>query len=371
MPQAPLSSLLLKWFDKNKRDLPWRKNKDPYAVWISEIMLQQTQVDTVIPFYTRWMKAFPDIAALAHASPDAILKHWEGLGYYTRVRNLHKAAEIILEKHKGIFPEDFQTVLSLPGIGRYTSGAILSIAFDQKLPVLDGNVMRVFARLFLINEPVNSAPVQKKLWKKAEELMPSKRTGDYNQSLMELGALICTPKNPQCALCPLQKICLAKKEGSPSLLPVKTPKTKIEKIRTVIALLWRKNKIFIQKRKAEGFLGGLWEFPGGKVEKQESEEEALQREIKEELGIAIEIIKPRPLIRHAYTRFQVTLYPFDCKPLSNKITRTSATEHQWVKPQALSSFAFPAANKKLIQILTEKNNAERKSCKEGVSDNRR
>ncbi len=353
-PYFTLSRLLLKWFNKNKRNLPWRINRDPYAIWISEIMLQQTQVDTVMPFYTHWMKAFPDIKTLAHASPDAVLKHWEGLGYYSRARNLHKAAKIILQNHKGIFPDDFQTVLSLPGIGRYTSGAILSIAFDQKLPVLDGNVIRVFARLFLINDPVNSPKIQKLLWKKAEALLPSNRTGDYNQSLMELGALICTPKNPQCPLCPLQKICLAEKENRQSLLPVKTNKPQIEKIRTVIALLWKNKKIFIQKRKAEGFLGGLWEFPGGKIEKQESAEEALQREIKEELGISIEISHAYPALRHAYTRFQVTLYPFDCKPLSDRITLASATRHKWVKPGELSSFAFPAANKKLIKMLTPK-----------------
>lgn len=347
-----LSRLLLKWFDKNKRSLPWRKNKDPYAIWISEIMLQQTQVDTVIPFYTRWMNSFPDIKTLAHASPDSILKHWEGLGYYSRARNLHKSARIILQNHKGIFPDDFQTVLALPGIGRYTCGAILSIAFDQKLPVLDGNVIRVFARLFLINDPVNSPAVLKKLWEKAEALLPSRRTGDYNQSLMELGALICTPKNPKCLLCPLQKVCLAEKENRQSLLPVKTNKPKIEKIRTVIALLWKNKKIFIQKRKAEGFLGGLWEFPGGKIEKQESAEEALQREIKEELGIPIEISHAYPALRHAYTRFLVTLHPFDCKPLSNKIRLASATEHKWVKPEDLSSLAFPAANKRLIKTLT-------------------
>ena len=356
MPPASskLSSLILKWFDKNKRKLPWRINKDPYAIWISEIMLQQTQVDTVIPFYTRWMQSFPDINTLAHASPDAVLKHWEGLGYYSRARNLHKAARILLQNHKGIFPDDFQTVLSLPGIGRYTSGAILSIAFDQKHPVLDGNVIRVFARLFMINDPVNSPKIQKTLWEKAEELLPSKRTGDYNQSLMELGALLCTPKNPQCPLCPLQKICLAEKEDKQALLPLKTNRTKIEKIRTVIALLRKNNKIFIQKRKAEGFLGGLWEFPGGKIEKQETAEAALQREIKEELGISIAISHPYPALRHAYTRFQVTLFPFDCKQLSGRIKLTSATEHKWVRPEELSSFAFPAANKKLIEILAQK-----------------
>ena len=347
--------LLLKWFDKSKRDLPWRKTRDPYAIWISEIMLQQTQVDTVIPFYKRWMSAYPDIKTLAQASPDSVLKHWEGLGYYSRARNLHKAARIILQDHKGIFPDEYKKVLTLPGIGRYTCGAILSIAFGQKFPVLDGNVMRVFARIFTLSDPVNTPSVQKRLWKMAEELLPLSRTGDYNESLMELGALICTPKNPKCPLCPLQKICLAEKENRQSLLPVKTGKPKIEKIRTVIALLWKSNRIFIQKRKAEGFLGGLWEFPGGKVEKEESLEDALKREILEELGIEIEIVSPRPPIRHAYTRFQVTLYPFDCIAVKGKISITSATGYKWVKPEELSSFAFPAANKRLIENLSKSN----------------
>ncbi|MBN2143856.1 MAG: A/G-specific adenine glycosylase [Candidatus Aureabacteria bacterium] len=345
------SNTLLSWYEKHKRDLPWRKNRDPYSIWISEIMLQQTQVQTVIPYFQRWMKMFPDIQTLANASLDEVLKAWEGLGYYGRARNLHRAADFLVRNRNGLIPDNEKDLLKLPGIGKYTSGAVLSIAFNQKKPVLDGNVIRVLSRIHAIRKKINKKGTKDALWKLAGVLLPEENPGEFNQALMELGAIICRSSQPLCMRCPVRKGCKAYRLKSVYSFPVMDKNNPPQKISTAVGIIWKGEKIFIQQRPLHGLMGGLWEFPGGKLEKKETPEQALSRELKEELGIKVRIFKKRQVIRHAYTRFQVKLHPFDCTILSGHVRLSHAVRHKWVTPEELKQYAFPAANVKLIRDM--------------------
>jgi A/G-specific adenine glycosylase len=346
-----IQSNLVEWFTKNQRDLPWRKTYDPYQVWISEIMLQQTQVKTALPYYDRWMKAFPDIGSVANASEDRILKLWEGLGYYSRARNLQKASKLVMGKHGGQFPDRFEDILELPGIGRYSAGAIASIGFNQNYPVVDGNVIRVLARLFAFEKNTRLPKNVERFWKWAEELIPDKKARFFNQGMMELGALICSPKNPKCDQCPLADQCAARKRGIAETLPNRGESQKLISIRVTCAVIRHKGKIFIQKRPSRGLMGGLWEFPGGKAEKGETELQAIRREIGEELGVTLKGVKKIDRIRHGYTKFDVDLHCFSAELGSGTLKLTAATEGKWVSPKSLGKFAFPAADRKLIEKL--------------------
>ncbi len=258
---------MLDWFHANARDLPWRRTRNPYAIWVSEIMLQQTQVKTVLPFWERWMRELPTIEAAAHASPDKIHKLWEGLGYYTRARNLQKAARFILEKHGGRFPEEFDDILALPGIGRYTAGAISSIAFNQPAPILDGNVMRVLTRIFGITENPRKRKTNQLLWQLATELVEnSKGHCSYlNQSLMELGALVCTPRTPRCANCPIKRLCVAFKENRVDELPNLGRRAAATARRFVAFVVESCGKFLVRQRPANVVNAHLWEFPNVEV----------------------------------------------------------------------------------------------------------
>lgn len=342
---------LLKWFAVHQRDLPWRRTYDPYQVWISEIMLQQTQVKTMLPYFARWMKRLPTIRSVAEASEDTVLKLWEGLGYYSRARNLQKAARVIMEKHGGRFPSRYENILDLPGVGRYTAGAIASIAFNQPHPVLDGNVIRVLSRLLNFAENTRLPKNIALLWRRAGEVLPVRQARFFNQALMELGALVCTPKNTQCTTCPVQKICSAYKAGTVEQIPYRGNSSKSESLRVAVAVIRKGNKVFIQKRPSHGLMAGLWEFPGGKVNKGEKIQEGLRREIQEELGIALKNIRPIAKIKHAYTRFQVDLHCFFAEPEPGKITLTAATQGKWVAFQKLQDYPFPAANVRLIRMI--------------------
>jgi A/G-specific adenine glycosylase len=304
---------LLIWYDKNKRNLPWRNTKDPYKIWVSEIMLQQTQVKTVIPYYERWIKALPSIERLANAPEQKILKLWEGLGYYSRAKNLKKSAEIIHKEMNGKLPDTLKNLQSLPGVGRYTAGAISSIAFGLKTPVLDGNVKRVLSRLFCINENGGTSASENRLWEKATDLLSVSRPGDFNQALMELGATLCIPKSPICQQCPVQTICQALLKSRVNEFPPSRKKVTSKKIEVSAAIIIKNNKVYIQQRAKGGLMGGLWEFPGGKREEDESPEECLKREIQEELRATIISLNKVMTIKHTYTQFRVTLNVFSCK----------------------------------------------------------
>ena len=339
------------WYQKEKRDLPWRNTEDPYHILVSEFMLQQTQVKTVIPYYQRWIRSFPSPGKLAAARESRVLKHWEGLGYYSRARNLHRSAKLIKKDFQGKVPDSLEEILSLPGVGRYTAGAVLSIAFNKKMPVLDGNVKRVLARLFCLEENGSTKTSENRLWQTAENLIPEKNPGDFNQALMELGATICLPKNPLCLLCPLNSICEAKKEGAQEKFPPAKMKTPAKKIEVSAAVIFRNGKTYIQQRPLKGLMGGLWEFPGGKIEKNESPEDCLKREIREELGIGIAIEKKIMTLKHTYTQFRVTLHVFLCAPASAKIRTTSCDQWKWVPVRDINKYPFPAANVKIINYL--------------------
>jgi len=344
-----LRSSLLAWYAEQGRSLPWRNTFDPYTIWVSEIMLQQTQVKTVIPYFDRWMKQFPTIESFADADLQTVLKAWEGLGYYARARNFHHAAQQVLNQHQGQFPTDLETVLKLPGIGRTTAGGILSAAFNQPLAILDGNVKRVLARLIALEVPPNRA--MSELWQLSETLVDPENGRGFNQALMDLGATVCTPKNPACLICPWRSHCEAYNRGIQSELPMSKTRAPIPHKVIGVAVVWNEQRILIDRRKAEGLLGGLWEFPGGKVEPGETIEQCIKREIQEELGIEVEVGDHLITIDHTYTHFRVTLKVHHCRYLSGEAQAIECDEIRWVTIDVLPEFPFPKANLKIIEAL--------------------
>ncbi|MBW6466097.1 MAG: A/G-specific adenine glycosylase [Brevefilum sp.] len=305
---------LLEWYEHNARELPWRPAISPYHTWISEIMLQQTQVETVMPYFARWMARFPDIVALAAADEQDVLGVWEGLGYYSRARNLHRAAQQVIVDHNGQLPRTRAALGTLPGIGPYTAAAIASIAFGEDVAAVDGNIRRVFARLFDVSVPARSTQGEKLIQAFAQAHLPQGRAGDYNQALMDLGALICTPTNPDCDSCPIAVDCLARQLGIQEKRPVRMPKKKIPHLTVTAAVIRQDGRVLLAQRPPKGLLGGLWEFPGGTLEEDDPDLRAcLQREIREELGVALQVDQPFGQYDHAYTHFKITLYAFLCR----------------------------------------------------------
>ena len=341
---------LLSWYAKAGRDLPWRKGCDPYAIWVSEIMLQQTQVKTVIPYYLRWLAQFPTIEQLANADLEQVLKAWEGLGYYTRARNLHRAAQEVVQHHGGVFPTELEDVLALPGIGRTTAGGILSAAFNQPVAILDGNVKRVLARLVAL--PVPPAKATKQLWQLSETLLDREHPKDFNQALMDLGATLCTPKHPNCPSCPWIPYCQAYNLGMQSQLPMRETSSPLPHKAIGVAVIWNEQgQILIDRRRPEGLLGGLWEFPGGKIEPGETVEECIKREIQEELGIDIAVGDRLITIDHAYSHFRVTLTVHHCRHLAGVPQPIESDEIRWVTLDEIDQFPFPKANTQIIVAL--------------------
>ena len=352
---------LLDWYSANKADLPWR-GASAYGVWLSEIMLQQTQIDTVIPYYRRFLENYPTIHDLAGSDLDRVLKLWEGLGYYSRARNLHKTAQIVSSELNGEFPSDVPSLLELSGIGRYTAGAIASIAFGTQAPVLDGNVIRVFSRWLDLSEDVTQTSTKNYLWDVAEALVPAENTGDYNQALMELGQKICTPRNPLCEECPVQSICLAYANGTQAERPVKKKKPKTPHYDVSAGIIRnQEGKILIAQRPMDGLLGGLWEFPGGKQEEGETMPECLKRELAEELAIEVEVGALFVKVKHAFTHFKITLHAYDCTYIgstdgSDAPQALEAQDWAWVTQDELDKYSFGKADRRVIQAIKERKN---------------
>lgn len=342
---------LLAWFQAEARDLPWRKTRDPYRIWLAEIILQQTRVDQGLPYYERYVAAFPTVQDLAAATEDEALKLWEGLGYYTRARNLHRAARLIVEQYGGEFPRKAELLQLLPGVGRYTAGAVASIAFGEAAPVLDGNVKRVLARLFHLGACIDDPHAEEELWSVAATLVPSQRPGDFNQAMMELGARICTPKKPHCAECPVARYCEARARGLQESLPVRKPKGRTPHYETVVAAIRRDGRYLIGKRPSEGLLGGLWEFPGGKIASGETHAQALVRECREELGVHVRVGGLVACVKHAYTHFRITLSVYQCALARGTPRPKFHTELRWVAPNEFDRYAFPKANHKFLELL--------------------
>lgn len=314
-------------------------------------MLQQTRVETVIPYFERWMQRFPGIEALANASRQEVLAAWEGLGYYGRARNLYKAAQVVMKEYHGRLPEEAGLLRKLPGVGRYTAAAIASMAFGRDEPTLDGNIRRVLARYFNMNEDARSKIGEDKLWRLAAQYLPKDGAGNYNQALMDLGAIICTPKRPDCADCPIESGCQARKLGIQEQRPVLLPKPAIPHYVVTAAVIIREDKVLIACRPSHGLLGGMWEFPGGKQQEGEDLAQCLEREISEELGAQITVGARVGVYRHAYTHFRVTLYAFECTLIVGEPHPVEASEVRWVKISELSQYPMGKIDRQISQTL--------------------
>jgi A/G-specific adenine glycosylase len=315
-------------------------------------MLQQTQVKTVIPYYHRWLEQFPSVESLAAADLQQVLKAWEGLGYYSRARNLHRAARAIVGDYDGAFPTTLEAALSLPGIGKTTAGGILSAAFNQPTAILDGNVKRVLARLVALCVP--PAKATKLLWQLSETLLDPEHPREFNQALMDLGATVCTPKQPNCSQCPWISNCQGYNLGIQSHLPMRETSSPLPHKQIGVAVIWNEQgQILIDRRREEGLLGGLWEFPGGKIEAGETIEECIKREIQEELGIEIEVGEHLITINHAYSHFRITLNVHHCRHLSGEPQPLECDEIRWVTLAEIDRFPFPKANAQIIQALRD------------------
>jgi A/G-specific adenine glycosylase len=314
-------------------------------------MLQQTRVETVMPYFTRWMERFPGIPELAAASEQEVLSAWEGLGYYSRARNIHKAARIITENYGGKLPREQASLRKLPGIGRYSAGAIVSMAYGQDATTMDANIRRVLARFFDVAEPADSPVGEKRLWELAEKHLPKGQAGDYNQALMDLGATICLPRNPRCSLCPLSKLCLARRLGIQDQRPVLKPKAEIPHYTVTAAVIRREGQVLLAKRPSKGLLGGMWEFAGGKSEQNETLQECLKREIREELGVEVRVGSPFGIYQHAYTHFRITVHVFLCDLSDGEPRPIEAAEIAWVHPASLTDYPMGKVDRQIASKI--------------------
>ena len=402
-----IRSALLAWYDAEARDLPWRVrpgsrkilHPNPYSVLVSEIMLQQTTVQAVIPYFNRWMERYPTIQDLAEAPEEEVLRSWEGLGYYSRARNLHQAAREMVTRYGGKLPEDVGKLRGLPGIGDYTSGAVASIAYGKREPALDANITRVLSRLFAIRKDpekvhLKTDPATRRyLCRLAYRLVPQDRPGDFNQALMDLGSLICRPKDPLCSRCPLDQWCRALDLSLTDLIPERAKQAFIQSLEAALGIIHREDRILVQRRPPEGLFAGMWEFPGGKLrvdpptpdgfgaaserahgrggakaetETQrhadavtresgggeiESPEEAVVREVREETGLRIQVCEKLGIFSHSYTRFRVKLHVFLCKRKAGRLTNTEA---KWVTLEELETLPMPSANRRIVRALEER-----------------
>ncbi len=348
--KAAIRENLLGWFGMVARDLPWRRTKDPYRIWLSEVMLQQTRVAQAKPYYERFIEKYPDVKALAEAKLDHVLREWEGLGYYARARNMHRAAQMIVKEQGGAFPIDREQMLALPGVGDYTANAVLSIANGLPLAVVDGNVSRVLSRVFEFGGDPKTSSGRRAVQELANDLIDRSDPGTFNEAIMELGATICLPKSPECSRCPVVADCGAHANGTIDQYPYKSKKNSVPTYEAAVAVIHDAvGRIFIQRRPEEGLLGGLWEFPGGKLENGETPRQACLREVREEVGIEIEISEELPLVRHAYTHFRVTIHPFVAKMVS--AGPETHLKSKWASPDELDRVAMPIASRKIIKLL--------------------
>jgi A/G-specific adenine glycosylase len=342
--------LLLDWYRANRRDLPWRRLRDPYAVWISEAMLQQTRVETVIPYWERFLARFPDVRSLAAADEDAVLGAWAGLGYYSRARNLHRAAKQLADQNGGRLPDTAGGLRELPGVGRYTAGAVASIAFDRPEPVVDGNVARVLVRLHGIHEDPKRPAVARLLWQHAEALVRGPSPGDLNQALMELGALVCTPRAPRCGACPLSRRCAAHKAGDAEALPVKSRRPAPRAVEAVAGLVRRRGRVLAVRRPSQGLLGGLWELPGGELAPREGPEAGLRRVFAERIGLAITRAESRGEVKHAFTHRRLRLHVFRCDTPEGRVRLDGPAAHRWLAPSALAELPQATLTRKALAL---------------------
>lgn len=376
--KSTLRRKLLKWFDENQRDLPWRKNKTPYRIWVSEVMLQQTQVATVVSYYKRFIKRFSTVKKLAAADEADVLKLWEGLGYYRRARQLHAAAKVVVEQHGGKFPTDFESVLALPGIGRYTAGAILSISLDQQQPILEGNTIRLFARLMEMKSDPRTTSNQKALWEFSESILPRKRCGDFNQSLMELGSEICHPKRPQCLICPIRDLCPTAIKGLQDSIPVATKKVKYEELNEAVVVVKRGNKYLVRQCGADERWAGLWDFPRYEIPRADQSQPnqksnsisksaartrlkrvdgadrvdlAIATTVKQETGLVIALEKTKKQLKHAVTKYKIKLDCYVADKVTGRLKKNSNL--QWMTIDQVHAAPMSVTGRKIASWIEE------------------
>lgn len=343
---------LLRWFRAHSRPLPWRRDRDPYRIWVAEVMLQQTQVAAVIPYYQRFLERFPDLSALARADKAEVLRCWEGLGYYRRARHLHAAARHLVERNQGRVPSDAESFAALPGVGRYTTGAVLSQAFNRRLPVVDGNVERVLARLFLCEAAPGTPGREAWLWQTAESLLPNRNVGDFNQALMELGQRVCTPRQPACLLCPLQRSCAARIAGLAERLPAPKPTKKLEFVREVAILLRRKDCWLVVRRPDQASRwAGLWEFPHASMAAREAEAEAASRVLAELTGLKLKAAAPLATLTHGVTRYRIQMHAMEAVHAGGRWRSSFYAERRWLRPSEFGTLPFSRPQRRLAQAL--------------------
>lgn len=345
-----LDPWLLPWFERARRDLPWRGTRDPYHIWVSEVMLQQTRVDTVIPYYHRFIARFPSMAEFAKAPLDDVLKMWEGLGYYARARNFHRAVKTLVAEGRGV-PDALDAMLALPGVGRYTAGAVLSIAFDRRLPVLDGNVIRVLTRLTAEPADVRQTATVERLWMLAERLV-GEHASLHNQALMELGATVCKPHEPACGACPLETLCAARARGRSTEYPRKSKRAPLPHHDAAVAVVRDpQGRLLLARRAARGLLGGLWEFPGDRPREGETLHHACARGTLEGAGVRIRVGRALTTVKHAFTHFKLTLHAFDAEEIPGDAAARGGVydEVRWVAPDELERHALPRAHRRILE----------------------
>jgi A/G-specific adenine glycosylase len=343
----------LAWYGRHARDLPWRRDRDPYRVWVSEVMLQQTTVAAVQPYFERFIAALPTIADLACAREDRVLRLWEGLGYYRRARQLHRAAKIIVAEHGGRFPVEAAAVRRLPGIGRYTAGAILSIAFDQPAPILEANTVRLLSRLLAYRGDTRSAVGQRLLWSAAEGLLPRKASGRFNQALMELGSQVCKPRDPVCTKCPVAEICPTHRDGLHNLIPALRPKPRIEEIREAAVVVRRRGRVLLVRCGEGERWAGLWDFPRFAYDGANGSPAAgeLQAKVRRRTDVGIGSPQPLTTIRHTVTRFRITLDCFEATASESAGRHCSPVEVKWLRPAELADYPLSSTGRKLARLI--------------------
>lgn len=332
--------------------MPWRDCGNPYYIWLSEIMLQQTRVDQATPYFNRFIERFPTVFDLAEANQQEVLSVWEGLGYYSRARYLHAAAKKVVEKYDGTVPDSWDEIAQLKGIGPYTASAVLSIAFQKPYAVVDGNVIRVLSRYLGVEGDVRRSATKNAIQEHADALLDQNRPGDFNQAVMELGATVCTPSNPNCEACPLAGGCIAYQQVKTEEIPYKSPAKKVPHHTIGVGVVMNeKNEVLIALRPNDAMLGGLWEFPGGKKEDGENIKQTVVRELHEELGVDVEIVEPLMQLKHAYSHFKITLHAYVCSLVDGNPQPKTSQEIKWVAIEQLDQFPFPKANRRLTDKL--------------------
>jgi A/G-specific adenine glycosylase len=346
-----LGQRLLTWFARYKRDLPWRKNRDPYRIWVSEVMLQQTQVATVIPYFERFLQAFPTLADLAAADEQDVLRLWEGLGYYRRARDLHRAARLLAREHGGAIPSDPAALRGVPGMGRYTVNAVLSQAYDIRLPILEANSQRVLCRVFGRTEDPTRNPLRGWLWQTATEILPRKQVGEFNQALMELGALVCTPAAPRCGECPLRNRCEARRLGLQEVIPLRSAAAQTVEVREAAVVLRQGAKVLLVQRPGSGRWANLWEFPHGQLARDETHEQAALRLLRELTGLKGRLGPELLTIRHGVTRYSITMVCFEAAFTGGSFRSDFYQAARWLEPRELSAYPVSAPQRRLTHTL--------------------